>query len=82
MDEEYMLQNQVVRMCVSGFGEPPSSLPRLTFLLSYYKHGQPVQVLDMGETALDQETFNDYLTEMRTHYTADKVRYFLCLCAG
>ncbi len=30
----------------------------------------------MGETALDEETFNDYLAEMRTHYTADKVGYF------
>lgn len=27
----------------------------------------------MGETALDEETFRDYLTEMREHYTADKV---------
>ncbi|KAF9525052.1 PPPDE putative peptidase domain-containing protein [Crepidotus variabilis] len=35
-------------------------------------HGQPLQVIDMGETALDQDTFNDYLAEMRTHYTADK----------
>ena len=35
----------------------------------------------MGETALDEETFNDYLTEMRTHYTADKVRYFCAFSA-
>jgi hypothetical protein len=27
----------------------------------------------MGETAIDEETFNEYLTEMREHYTADKV---------
>jgi len=31
-------------------------------------------MIDMGETALDEETFNDYLEEMRSHYTADKVR--------
>jgi hypothetical protein len=30
-------------------------------------------VIDMGETALDEETFNEYLAEMREHYTADKV---------
>lgn len=29
----------------------------------------------MGETAIDEETFNDYLEEMREHYTADKVRH-------
>lgn len=40
------------------------------------QYGQPLQMLDMGETALDEETFNDYLQEMRTHYTADKVRPF------
>lgn len=28
----------------------------------------------MGETAIDEETFHEYLTEMREHYTADKVR--------
>ena len=27
----------------------------------------------MGETALDEATYNDYLEEMRAHYTADKV---------
>lgn len=27
----------------------------------------------MGETALDEETFREYLAEMRLHYTADKV---------
>jgi hypothetical protein len=30
-------------------------------------------VIDVGETALDEETFNEYLGEMRQHYTADKV---------
>ena len=27
----------------------------------------------MGETALDEDTFNEYLEEMKEHYTADKV---------
>ncbi|KAH9002673.1 DUF862-domain-containing protein [Lactarius hatsudake] len=36
-------------------------------------HGQPLQVLDMGETALDEEVFEEYLAEMKDHYTADKV---------
>ena len=31
-------------------------------------------MIDMGETALDEDTFNEYLVEMREHYTADKVR--------
>ncbi|KIJ54831.1 hypothetical protein M422DRAFT_221228 [Sphaerobolus stellatus SS14] len=35
-------------------------------------HGQPLQVLDMGETSLDEGTFNEYLNEIRDHYTADK----------
>ncbi|KAL5482634.1 hypothetical protein ACEPAI_9228 [Sanghuangporus weigelae] len=37
-------------------------------------HGQPSQILDMGETAIDEDTFNDYLREMRDVYTADKAR--------
>lgn len=37
-----------------------------------------MQVLDMGETSIDEETFIEYLEEMRSHYTADKVcRIFL-----
>ncbi|KLO17281.1 DUF862-domain-containing protein [Schizopora paradoxa] len=35
-------------------------------------HGRPLQAIDMGETALDEETFNEYLEEMRQVYTADK----------
>ncbi|CAE6418009.1 unnamed protein product [Rhizoctonia solani] len=35
-------------------------------------HGQPLQIIDFGETAIDEETFNDYLHEIREHYTADK----------
>jgi len=37
------------------------------------QHGQPQQILDMGETALDEQIFEEYLAEMRGHYTADKV---------
>ena len=40
------------------------------------QHGQPLQVIDMGETAIDEETFNDYINEMNDVYTADKV----CCC--
>ncbi|KAG8732365.1 hypothetical protein FRC12_019301 [Ceratobasidium sp. 428] len=35
-------------------------------------HGQPLQIIDFGETAIDEETFSDYLSEIREHYTADK----------
>lgn len=27
----------------------------------------------MGQTAIDEETFGEYLAEMRDHYTVDKV---------
>ncbi|KAJ3516963.1 hypothetical protein NLJ89_g788 [Agrocybe chaxingu] len=36
-------------------------------------HGQPLQILDMGETSLGEDIFNEYLQEMTDHYTADKV---------
>ncbi|KAF9005982.1 thioredoxin family protein [Cyathus striatus] len=35
-------------------------------------HGRPLQIIDVGETALDEETLDEYLNEMRQHYTADK----------
>ncbi|KAI0074056.1 DUF862-domain-containing protein [Panus rudis PR-1116 ss-1] len=35
-------------------------------------HGRPLHVIDMGETDIDEETFQEYLNEMREHYTADK----------
>ena len=38
------------------------------------QHGQPLQVVDMGETMIDEETFDDYLQELSEVYTADKVR--------
>ena len=37
------------------------------------KHGSPLQILDMGPTSIDGDTFDDYIAEMREHYTADKV---------
>ena len=45
--------------------------------LTSSQHGQPLQVIDMGETALDEEIFEEYLAEMRDHYTADKVCFIL-----
>jgi hypothetical protein len=36
----------------------------------------------MGETGIDQDTFNDYLEELRETYTADKVRSLLHLQVG
>ena len=41
--------------------------------LTCTQHGHPVPITDVGETALDEEIFEEYLTEMRDHYTADKV---------
>ncbi|TFK24385.1 thioredoxin family protein [Coprinopsis marcescibilis] len=35
-------------------------------------HGTPMQILDMGETAIDEATFTAWLSELRNHYTADK----------
>ena len=31
--------------------------------------------MDMGETSIDEGTFDEYLAEIREHYTADKVCY-------
>ncbi|KAF8749513.1 hypothetical protein RHS01_09976 [Rhizoctonia solani] len=38
----------------------------------YGQHGQPLQIADFGETAIDEDTFNEYLDDIREHYTADK----------
>lgn len=40
---------------------------------TFPEHGQPLRVLDMGETALDEGTFDEYLMEMENHYSAEKV---------
>jgi len=35
-------------------------------------YGLPVHIIDIGETEVDEETFHEYLQEMRQQYTADK----------
>ena len=55
-------------MCVL-LTPPPKVPPDIV-----HQHGQPLEVIDMGETAIDEEAFNEYLEEIRQHYTADKVR--------
>lgn len=35
-------------------------------------HGTPLQIIDLGETEIDEETFNEYIEEMKESYTADK----------
>ncbi|KIJ62739.1 hypothetical protein HYDPIDRAFT_30327 [Hydnomerulius pinastri MD-312] len=35
-------------------------------------HGAPLRIVDVGETAIDEETFTEYLNAMREQYTADK----------
>jgi hypothetical protein len=34
-------------------------------------HGQPQQVIDCGETQIDEATFNEYLLSMQDVYTAN-----------
>lgn len=34
-------------------------------------HGQPVQVIDCGNTEIDQDTFNDYLLSLQDLYNPD-----------
>jgi len=34
-------------------------------LIVLYQHGAPMQVVNMGETALDEDTFNEYIEEMK-----------------
>ncbi|ELU42231.1 ATP-dependent RNA helicase DHX8 [Rhizoctonia solani AG-1 IA] len=41
-------------------------------VLIIWQHGQPLQIADFGETAIDEDTFNEYLDDIREHYTADK----------
>jgi hypothetical protein len=41
--------------------------------LTRKQHGSPAEVVDMGETAIDEETFREYINQLRDHYTADKV---------
>ena len=45
----------------------------LPLLNNQIQHGRPLQIVDMGETSIDEDTFMEYIEEMRDHYTADKV---------
>ncbi|KAF9516513.1 hypothetical protein BS47DRAFT_1340874 [Hydnum rufescens UP504] len=35
-------------------------------------HGNPLEIVDMGETEIDEATYDEYIDELRGHYTADK----------
>ncbi|KAL0581184.1 hypothetical protein V5O48_000874 [Marasmius crinis-equi] len=35
-------------------------------------HGSPLHIVDLGTTDIDEDTFNEYLLEMKDHYTAEK----------
>ena len=37
----------------------------------------PLQIIDVGKTALDEQIFEEYLAEMRDHYTAGQVHFLL-----
>jgi hypothetical protein len=34
--------------------------------------GQPLRIADLGESGIDEDTFREYINEIRTVYTADK----------
>ncbi|KAK0464417.1 PPPDE putative peptidase domain-containing protein [Desarmillaria tabescens] len=35
-------------------------------------HGSPLHIIDLGETDIDEDTFGEYIKDLRDHYTADK----------
>ncbi|KAG1776191.1 PPPDE putative peptidase domain-containing protein [Suillus placidus] len=35
-------------------------------------HGSPLSIIDIGETSIDEQTFVEYLSQIKEHYTADK----------
>ncbi|KAK7056967.1 hypothetical protein VNI00_002685 [Paramarasmius palmivorus] len=35
-------------------------------------HGSPLNIVDLGTTDIDEDTFNEYLEELKEQYTADK----------
>lgn len=35
-------------------------------------HGQPMQIIDMGETHIDEGTFNEYISGLAEIYSAEK----------
>ncbi|KAL4073110.1 putative DUF862-domain-containing protein [Scleroderma yunnanense] len=42
-------------------------------------YGRPLRVVDMGETAIDEETFEQYIMAMREQYTLDKYHFIAYL---
>ncbi len=38
----------------------------------YRQHGNPVQKIELGTTQIDEATFEEYLDNMRDHYTGEK----------
>ena len=60
------------------FKSPHMDIRSLAITIQVYKakctkHGQPLQIIDTGETALDEQIFEEVLAGMRDHHTADKV---------
>lgn len=41
---------------------------------SAFKLGRPLETYGLGETEIDEATFWEYIDEMKSHYTAEKVR--------
>jgi hypothetical protein len=37
------------------------------------QHGRPLEICDLGETEIDEATFDEYISELRAHYTPEKV---------
>lgn len=37
------------------------------------QHGTPLQIIDLGETSIDEGTFDEYIDELRESYVAEKV---------
>lgn len=51
------------------FGGGIVSVPHAEFLQSY--HMQPTQMLDLGETEIPEEIFDDWLREISPRYTTE-----------
>lgn len=71
MAKELISVDQEARMWVA--------LPRQFILCaqlksSTFKLGRPLETYDLGETEIDEATFWEYIDEMKSHYTAEKVR--------
>ena len=64
---------QGINTSLPGRSHVSNQFLEIQLWLIVIQHGTPMQVINMGETALDEDTFNEYLEEMKEHYTADKV---------